>query len=86
MAYPGVRFLGGGSSTAGFFIIGYDDAPDVEFSDPTLTTIRQPMQEAGKTAARLLLQMIEDPEGTLWRRMFDTELATYSSYACLPLK
>jgi DNA-binding LacI/PurR family transcriptional regulator len=29
------------------FIIGYDDAPDVEFSDPTLTTIRQPMQEAG---------------------------------------
>jgi LacI family transcriptional regulator len=60
-------------------IVGYDDIPEAEFSDPPLTTIRQPMQEVGKAAARLLIQMIEDPQATPQQILFDTELVIRSS-------
>jgi LacI family transcriptional regulator len=60
-------------------IVGYDDIPEAEFSNPPLTTIRQPMQEVGKAAARLLIKMIEDPESTPEQILFDTELVIRSS-------
>lgn len=41
-------------------VVGYDDIPVAEFFDPPLTTIRQPMREVGETAARLLIQVIEE--------------------------
>lgn len=40
-------------------VVGYDDVPAAEYCDPPLTTIRQPMQEVGKVATRLLIQAIE---------------------------
>ena len=43
-------------------VVGYDDIPVAEYCDPPLTTIRQPMQEVGKVATRLLIQSIEQPE------------------------
>lgn len=50
-------------------VVGYDDIPVAEFSDPPLTTIRQPMREVGQVATRLLIQAIEnpgaEPKGTL---------------------
>ncbi len=42
-------------------VVGYDDIPAAEYCDPPLTTIRQPMQEVGKVATRLLIQAIEQP-------------------------
>jgi LacI family transcriptional regulator len=60
-------------------IVGYDDIPEAEFSDPPLTTIRQPMQEVGKAATRLLIKMVEDPQATPQQILFDTELVIRSS-------
>jgi LacI family transcriptional regulator len=65
-------------------IVGYDDIPEAEFSDPPLTTIRQPMQEVGKAAARLLIQMVEDSQATPQQILFDTELVIRSS--CIQYK
>jgi LacI family transcriptional regulator len=42
-------------------VVGYDDIPVAEYCDPPLTTIRQPMQEVGRVATRLLIQAIEEP-------------------------
>ena len=60
-------------------IIGYDDIPEAEFSDPPLTTIRQPMEEVGRAATRLLILMVEDPDTTPNQILFDTELIARSS-------
>jgi DNA-binding LacI/PurR family transcriptional regulator len=64
-------------------VIGYDDIPEAEFSDPPLTTIRQPMKEIGQAATRLLIQMIENRETTPTQVLFDTELIVRSSCAHL---
>jgi DNA-binding LacI/PurR family transcriptional regulator len=42
-------------------VVGYDDIPVAAYTDPPLTTVRQPMQEVGKVATRLLIQAIEEP-------------------------
>ncbi len=44
-------------------IIGFDDIPISSLLTPPLTTIRQPAYDMGRTAARLLIQLIE--KGTL---------------------
>jgi LacI family transcriptional regulator len=36
-------------------VVGFDDIPQAAFQTPSLTTIRQPLHEMGKTAAHLLL-------------------------------
>jgi DNA-binding LacI/PurR family transcriptional regulator len=41
-------------------IIGFDDVPTSEMCHPKLTTIRQPAQQMGKQAARLLFDLIEE--------------------------
>jgi DNA-binding LacI/PurR family transcriptional regulator len=43
-------------------IVGYDDIPVAAYCYPPLTTIRQPMAEVGQVAARLLIQIIENPD------------------------
>ncbi|MEH6943343.1 LacI family DNA-binding transcriptional regulator [Bacillus sp. JJ722] len=40
-------------------IIGFDDIPLCQFVFPSLSTIRQPAYEMGKTAAALLIQLIK---------------------------
>ncbi len=60
-------------------VIGYDDTPEAEFSDPPLTTIRQPMRAIGQAATRLLIQMIEGRETSSAQVLFDTELIVRSS-------
>jgi len=42
-------------------IVGYDDTPPASYCYPPLTTVRQPMQEVGRLATKLLIQMIADP-------------------------
>ena len=40
-------------------LVSYDDIPAAEYTEPPLTTIRQPMREVGRVAARLLIRRIE---------------------------
>ena len=42
-------------------IIGFDDIPQAASVHPPLTTIRQPLEEMGRVAAQLLLEIIETP-------------------------
>lgn len=43
-------------------VIGFDDVPQAELNSPGITTIRQPMQEMGSLATRLVLEAIFAPE------------------------
>jgi LacI family transcriptional regulator len=39
-------------------IVGFDDAPWAEHINPALTTVRQPMYDIGRTAARLIMDRL----------------------------
>jgi LacI family transcriptional regulator len=39
-------------------VVGFDDIPGAAYNNPSLTTIRQPLQQMGVVAARILLQRI----------------------------
>ncbi|MFI8192646.1 LacI family DNA-binding transcriptional regulator [Streptomyces sp. NPDC085946] len=49
-------------------VIGFDDFELAEHTDPPLTTVRQPLEEIGRTLVRLLLEEIEQPE-VAWRHV-----------------
>jgi DNA-binding LacI/PurR family transcriptional regulator len=40
-------------------VVGFDDVPLAVFSDPQLTTVRQPLQRMGQIAAKTLIDQIE---------------------------
>jgi DNA-binding LacI/PurR family transcriptional regulator len=41
-------------------VVGFDDIESAAYSNPALTTVRQPLQKMGEIAARTLLDRIED--------------------------
>jgi LacI family transcriptional regulator len=41
-------------------IIGFDDIPQASFVFPKLTTVRQPLEQMGQVAVKMLLERIED--------------------------
>ncbi len=43
-------------------VIGFDDIPLASYFDPPLTTLRQPMEESGRQAVRLLIEAIQSPD------------------------
>lgn len=45
-------------------LVGFDDMPNSSFTRPALTTIRQPLQEIGEQATRLLIRRLDDPSHT----------------------
>ncbi|GAA4097419.1 MULTISPECIES: LacI family DNA-binding transcriptional regulator [Actinomadura] len=40
-------------------VVGFDDLPTCEWMSPPLTTVRQPLEEMGRTAASKLLQLLD---------------------------
>ncbi len=60
-------------------IIGFDDIPQAAHVHPTLSTVRQPLEEMGRCAARLLLKYIADPEAEVERVELSTELVIRES-------
>ncbi len=44
-------------------VIGFDDIPEAAYRNPALTTIRQPLREMGRLAARMLIEHLEGKEG-----------------------
>lgn len=40
-------------------VVGFDDIPTVAFTDPPLTTVRQPIYDIGALAAKILIEILE---------------------------
>lgn len=65
-------------------IVGFDDIPWAQFSDPPLTTIRLPAESLAQSACTLLLELIKDKEQNKKQQIIlDTELIIRKS--CKPL-
>jgi LacI family transcriptional regulator len=60
-------------------IIGFDDVPQSAIIYPKLTTIRQPLEQMGQTAAQMLLAQIENPSYTPQRVVLPTQLVIRDS-------
>lgn len=60
-------------------VIGFDDAFHARHLWPPLTTIRQPVDEIGETAADMLLQLLGEPGSAARQTIIDTELVVRDS-------
>ena len=60
-------------------LIGFDDSPLATSTQPTLSSIRQPIEEMGREMTRLLMQEIRAPGGPPRRVILDTELVVRGS-------
>lgn len=60
-------------------VVGFDDIPAAALFDPPLTTVRQPAQEMGATAARLLFDLIEGRPVDVEEVVLPTELVVRRS-------
>ena len=55
-------------------IIGYDDSPVMAFTEPPLTTIRQPVESMGRAAVALLISQIDGQPSRADELLFEPEL------------
>ncbi|MFI6934390.1 LacI family DNA-binding transcriptional regulator [Streptomyces sp. NPDC050287] len=62
-------------------VVGFDDLPEVRWSAPPLTTVRQPLADMGKLAVRTVLRMTRDEQPDSPRVELGTELVIRSSTA-----
>jgi DNA-binding LacI/PurR family transcriptional regulator len=62
-------------------IVGYDDSPVAATARPPLTSVRQPIEEMGQEAARLLLELVEGADRSPRRVILATELIRRASSA-----
>ncbi|GGT26334.1 LacI family transcriptional regulator [Streptomyces kurssanovii] len=60
-------------------VIGFDDSFIARHTDPPLTTVRQPVEEIGRTIARILLAEITDPGARRQHVVLPTELVVRDS-------
>jgi DNA-binding LacI/PurR family transcriptional regulator len=64
-------------------LIGFDDLPLAQQTDPPLTTVGQPMQAMGRQLVRMLLDQIENPAAPPQRVVFPQELIVRQSCGAL---
>ncbi|MDL5200269.1 substrate-binding domain-containing protein [Streptomyces sp. ALI-76-A] len=62
-------------------VVGFDDLPEVRWSAPPLTTIRQPLADMGTLAARTVLRLTRDERPDSPRVELGTELVVRASTA-----
>ncbi|GAA1173454.1 LacI family transcriptional regulator [Kitasatospora gansuensis] len=62
-------------------IVGFDDLPMCDWLSPPLTTVRQPLEEMGRVAARMLFQMLDGRPPVSSRVELATELRVRHSTA-----
>jgi DNA-binding LacI/PurR family transcriptional regulator len=60
-------------------VVGFDDIQNAAFHNPRLTTVRQPLREMGRIAARVLLERINGPERSDEFVTVETELIVRDS-------
>jgi len=65
-------------------VVGFDDIQIALHNSPSLTTVRQPLQEMGETAARTLLNRIDDREDYVPEIQIEPELVVRNSTARAP--
>ncbi|MCK7623513.1 LacI family transcriptional regulator [Streptomyces sp. RS10V-4] len=65
-------------------VVGFDDSPLIAFTDPPLTTIRQPVQAMGQAAVRALLEEIGGTPAPHSEFVFLPELVVRGSTASVP--
>ncbi|MEV5506926.1 LacI family DNA-binding transcriptional regulator [Streptomyces orinoci] len=65
-------------------VVGFDDSPLIAFTDPPLTTIRQPVQSMGQAAVRALLEEIGGESAAHGEFVFLPELVVRGSTASVP--
>ncbi|WP_181768185.1 LacI family DNA-binding transcriptional regulator [Streptomyces albidus (ex Kaewkla and Franco 2022)] len=65
-------------------VIGFDDSPLIAFTDPPLTTIRQPVTAMGQAAVRALLEEIGGTPAPHSEFVFLPELVVRGSTASVP--
>ncbi|MFE2673198.1 LacI family DNA-binding transcriptional regulator [Streptomyces hygroscopicus] len=65
-------------------VVGYDDSPLIAFTDPPLTTIRQPVQAMGQATVRTVLEEIGGTPAPHTEFMFMPELVVRGSTAAAP--
>lgn len=63
-------------------IIGFDDVPEAQHLIPPLTTVRQPLEQMGQVAVKMLLERIEDQSTVPQQAMLATQLIIRDS--CRP--
>jgi LacI family transcriptional regulator len=62
-------------------VVGFDDLPEVRWSSPPLTTVRQPLSEMGALAARTVLRLAAGDDVDSPRVELATELVVRESTA-----
>ena len=62
-------------------VVGFDDLPEVRWSAPPLTTVRQPLSDMGKLAARAVLDLARSVAPASQRIELATELVVRASTA-----
>ncbi|MBC9712399.1 LacI family DNA-binding transcriptional regulator [Streptomyces sp. TRM66268-LWL] len=65
-------------------VVGFDDSPLIAFTDPPLTTIRQPVPAMGQAAVRALLEEIAGTPAPHSEFVFMPELVVRGSTASAP--
>ncbi|NGN67012.1 LacI family transcriptional regulator [Streptomyces sp. A7024] len=62
-------------------VVGFDDLPEVRWSAPPLTTVRQPLSEMGRLAAQMALDLARRVQPASPRMELATELVVRASTA-----
>jgi LacI family transcriptional regulator len=62
-------------------IVGFDDIPQASVVYPKLTTVRQPLEQMGRVAVKMLLEQIENPGRPPRRVTLATQLVIRDSCA-----
>ncbi|MEM8995858.1 MAG: substrate-binding domain-containing protein, partial [Acidobacteriota bacterium] len=64
-------------------VVGFDDVDNAEWTTPRLTTVRQPLEDMGELAARLLLAAVDPhhPAAADGQRQLDADLVVRGSTA-----
>ena len=65
-------------------IIGYDDSALMTSTDPPLTTVRQPIEQMGRTVIELLVGLVAGASVPLDELLFEPELVVRASTAPPP--
>ena len=81
MSYGALRALreAGRRVPTDIAVVGFDDLPGAESTDPPLTSIHQPVEQIGRELARLLIGEISDGIPSRKRVILDTDLVERES-------
>jgi DNA-binding LacI/PurR family transcriptional regulator len=65
-------------------VVGFDDSPLATTTQPTLSSVRQPIEEMGREMARQLMRAIREPTDPPRHVILDTRLVARQSSAAAP--